>query len=80
MILILFARTSMLRMQGAQHCDQLAAMDSASTPKATPPMTLQNCSIPNPRNQARSANLGGGADSDSKYEDINAEDVGATTP
>ncbi len=43
-------------------CGLSAAMDSASTPNVTSPMKLLNQSIPNPRNPARSAQLGGGAD------------------
>ncbi len=46
-------------------CGQPAAMDSTPTPNETSLMQLLNQSIPNPRNQARSASLGGGADSDS---------------
>ena len=48
-------------------------MDSAPTPKATSPMQLWNPSIPNPRNQARSAS----DDSDSICKETDAEDVGA---
>ncbi len=55
-------------------------MDSAPTPKAISPMQLWNSSIPNPRNQARLASSGEGADSDSICKEIDAEDVGATTP
>ncbi len=58
---------------------RLAAMDSAPTPNATSPMQLWNQSILNPRNQARSASLGGGVDSDAICKDIDAEDIRATT-
>ncbi len=57
-------------------CGLLAAMDSAPTPDATSPMQLWNPSIPNPRNQARSASSGGRADSDSICKRIDADDVG----
>ncbi len=40
---------------------------------------LWNQSISNPRNQARSASLGKGADSDSVCKEIDVEDVGAMT-
>ncbi len=60
-------------------CGLPAAMDSAPTPKATSLMQLWNPSIPNPKNQARSASSGGGADSDSICKMIDAEGVGATT-
>ncbi len=62
-------------------CGLRAAIDSARTPKATSPVHLWNLSIPNPRNQARSASSGGGADSDSDSisKEIDAEDVGAMT-
>ncbi len=55
-------------------------MDSAPTPNATSLMQLRNQSIPNPRNQARSASSRGGADYDSICKEIDAEDVGATPP
>ncbi len=58
----------------------LAAIDSAPTPEATFLMQLWNQSIPNPKNQARSAMSGGGADSDSICKEIDATDVRAMTP
>ncbi len=58
----------------------LVAMNSTPTQKATSPMQLWNLSIPNSRNQARSASSGGGADSDPISKEIDAEDVEATTP
>ncbi len=60
-------------------CGQLATMDSAPSPNATSPIQLWNQSVPNPRNQARSASSGGGTDSDSVCKDIDAENVGAVT-
>ncbi len=39
-------------------------------------MKLWNQLLPNPRNQARSAGLGGAADSDSDYDNIDAEGIG----
>ncbi len=48
--------------------------------QATSPLQLWNLSIPNSRNQARSASSGGGADSDPISKEIDAEDVEATTP
>ncbi len=36
--------------------------------------------IPKPRNQARSTRSGGGSNSDSLCKEIDAEDVGTTTP
>ncbi len=42
-------------------------------------MQLLNQLITNRRNQAKSADSGGGADLDSICEEIDAEDVGATT-
>ncbi len=49
------------------------------TPNTTSLMKLLDQSIPNPRNQARSANLGQGADFDCVCKDIHAKDVGAMT-
>ncbi len=61
-------------------CGLRAAVDSAPTPNATSPMQLWNKSILNPRNQARSASSGGGADLEFISKEIDAEDVGATIP
>ncbi len=58
----------------------LDTMESAPTLNAASPMKLQNQSILNPGNQARSGSLGGGADYDSDSKDINIKDVGAMTP
>ncbi len=46
---------------------------------AASPMQIRNQSILNPRYQARSVSLEGGADSDSISKEINAEDVEALT-